>query len=185
MPCKLLQERTCILRETPDSSRFQAVWLYIAWNIGRTCTIHGWCIATQCFDFCTALNSHLDIQVGGRRDACVVWDGVGGWVLRDNDCRHLPWCEPKHIAVSRNHTLPRESVRLRPGRWLVFTTQYILCARIEQALECKSEPVNYFLGQQVKQTTATSSLRIETREMLSSIKKSGWSCQRRPLLEFD
>ena len=32
----------------------------------------------QCFDLVTFANSHLDIRVGVGRDACVVWDGVGG-----------------------------------------------------------------------------------------------------------
>ena len=32
----------------------------------------------QCFDLVTLVNSHLDIQVEVGRNACVVWDGVGG-----------------------------------------------------------------------------------------------------------
>jgi hypothetical protein len=37
-----------------------------------------WCIAAQSFDLLVRANSHLDIRVGVGRDACVVWDGVGG-----------------------------------------------------------------------------------------------------------
>ena len=107
-----------------------------------------WFVA-QSFVLPPSFNSHLDIWVEVGRNACVVWDGVGGWVLRNNDCRHLPWCKPKHIAVLRNHALPRDSASLRPGRWLVFTTQFYLCARIEQTL-VQREPVNFILGQQVK-----------------------------------
>ena len=102
----------------------------------------GWFVA-QSSVLLSSFNSHLDIQVEVGRSACVVWDGVGGWVLRNNDCRHLPWCEPKHIAVLRNHALPRDSASLRPGRWLVFTTQFYLCARIEQTL-VQREPVNSY-----------------------------------------
>ena len=128
-PCSSLFYRISVLILALKETVF--AWLLFLWFVAQSSVLP------------LSFNSHLDIWVEVGRNACVVWDGVGGWVLRNNDCRHLPWCKPKHIAVLRNHALPRDSASLRPGRWLVFTTQFYLCARIEQTL-VQREPVNSY-----------------------------------------